>query len=641
MQQYVIGTAGHVDHGKTVLIGALTGEETDRLPEEKKRGISIDLGFAEFRLPSGKRAGVIDVPGHERFIKNMVAGVTGIDLVILVVAADEGVMPQTREHLDILQLLGVQRGIVALTKIDLVEHDWLELVQEDLAETLMGTFLEGSPIIPVAAPRGTGLDRFVQTVDRELDKVPQRDPTGFARLPIDRAFTVSGFGTVITGTLVSGTVSLEDRLAVLPLEQEVRVRGLQVHGESVEQAYAGQRVAVNLSGVDVEDLRRGMVLLTPGSLRPTMSFAATVQMLSHSEHLLTNNERVRLHTGTSEILGRVLLLDRSELQPGEQTYMQFKAEQPVVVGRGDRYIIRTYSPMRTIAGGEILDPRRRFRRFNEEHLEELAVRDEGDIEDLVLLQLERLEPGPATLELLSDRLSLPRSNLTPALERLVDGGEAVRVADNLFVSHGGEERIAAELQRRVKNYHERYPLRLGVPREELRQGVMPSCDARDFQSLLDHYVRQGIFCLHRELVGLAGHKPSLTPEQQRHADALLAALEAKPFSPPDPNEFLSLRGVDEHTQRELLALLRERGVIVRATEGVYLAASAVNDILSRLRQWFASNETITVSELRDLLGTSRKYALPVLEYFDQQRITQRVGDKRVLRGSSQPESIDS
>jgi len=631
VQQFVVGTAGHVDHGKTVLIGALTGEETDRLPEEKKRGISIDLGFAEFVLPSGRRVGVVDVPGHERFIKNMVAGVTGIDLVIMVVAADEGVMPQTREHLDILDLLGVENGIVAITKTDLVEEEWLELVRDDIAAALVGTFLEGAPVVAVSALNGTGLDDLVSELDAALETVRGRDDRGFARLPIDRVFTVSGFGTVVTGTLVSGTLSMNDHLEALPADRRARVRGLQVHGEDVEQAHAGQRVAVNLGGVDVEDVARGDVLLTPRTLRPTMSFAGSLRVLSRVDRPVKNNERVRLHTGTSEILGRVLLLDRAVLYPGEETYIQFKAEKPLLVGRGDRFIVRTYSPMRTIAGGEILDTRRRFRRFNESHLAELRVRQRGELDDLVLLHIERQGPMPVSLKEMVDRLAVPAGDIREVVSDLVNRGEVVALGNGLYMSGEGCDALIRKVRAELDDYHQANPLRTGMPREELRQAVAGGTDAREFQVVLEFVAGTGAVTVSREYVLKKGFSPVLTATQQQHVEALLQALRDNPYSPPDAIDFLTARGVDPPEAGELIGYLRERGHIVRVAEDLYFARSAVEDILDRLRRWFEQHETITVSELRDMLATTRKYSVPLLEYFDQERITRRVGDKRVLR----------
>jgi selenocysteine-specific elongation factor len=601
------------------------------LPEEQERGISIDLGFAEFELPNGKRAGVVDVPGHERFIKNMVAGVTGIDLVILVVAADEGVMPQTREHLDILDLLGLTNGIVAVTKVDLVEPEWVELVCEEVREIIEDTFLAGAPVVPVSAVENRGLEELIRRVEAELERVERRDPTGFARLPIDRSFTVAGFGTVVTGTLVSGVIEAEDQLQLLPLDREVRVRGLQVHGEDVSKAYAGQRVAVNLTGVDVDELSRGEVLLAPNSMEPTRTFASTLELLPHVDWVLENNERVRLHTGTSEILGRILLLDREQLFPGETTFMQFKAESPLVVGRADRCIIRTYSPMRTVAGGEILDTKRRFRRFNEEHLEELELILNGELEELVMLQLRRGEEVPVTVEQLSERLAVPVEELEPVLKSLAAEGSIAAFGSGLYSSTAGQKQLKRRISDRVQEYHERFPLRPGISREELRQSIVEALSARHFERVLEHMEDCGDLRTEREYVASRQFAPQLPQEQAALAKKQLKELEAAPYSPPGALEWLKTAGVEEQEAAELLQFLREKGRLLRLPDGLDFAPTALEGVVEELKSWFSTHETITVSQLRDLLDTSRKYAVPILEYLDQQRVTYRSGDKRILR----------
>ncbi|MBX6377931.1 MAG: selenocysteine-specific translation elongation factor, partial [Clostridia bacterium] len=419
----VIGTAGHVDHGKTALIRALTGQDTDRLPEEKRRGISIDLGFAAFPLPSGRVAGIVDVPGHERFVHNMVAGVAGMDAVLLVVAADEGVMPQTREHLDILQLLGVRRGIVVLTKVDLCEPEWVDLVEEEVRAAVAGTFLADAPILRVSSVTGEGLEALKDAVDRLVPTVPARPESGYARLPVDRVFTAPGFGTVVTGTLLSGRVRGEDRLELLPAGRTVRVRQVQVHGQPVDAAVAGNRVALNLVGVERHEVARGDVLITPGALRAGDLLAVRVDVLARAPAPLRNEQRVRVHAGTAEVVARALVLDGEAVEPGAGGYVLFRAERPLVVARGDRILLRTLSPVATLGGGVVLDTGRRYRRGDAEGLRELALRASGRDEDIVgtILAAGR----PVTPQAVARRVGAPLEAVLPVLESLVAAANAL------------------------------------------------------------------------------------------------------------------------------------------------------------------------------------------------------------------------
>ncbi len=424
----IIGTAGHVDHGKTSLIRALTGTDPDRLKEEKERGMTIDIGFASFRLPSGRQAGVVDVPGHERFLKNMLAGASGVDLLLLVVAADEGVMPQTVEHLDIMRLLEAQKGIIALTKSDMVEPDWLELVTEDIRAAVQGTFLADAPIIPVSSATGEGLKDLALTIDRMTEEVEQRDTSAPFRLPVDRVFTMPGFGTIVTGTLVAGTIRLESPAVVLPQGRETRIRQIQRHGKKEEQAEAGSRVAVNLAGVDLEEVARGDVVCQPGRYQATRILDARIVMLPNAPRPLQNRARIRFYLGTAEVLGRAVILDGETLQPGQEGLAQFRLETPVVAARKDRFVIRSYSPMNTLGGGIVLDANpERHRRQDERVLERLKTAEKGDPAELVEQALAAARLAPLTPEEIAGKTGLPQGEVSSLLESLAGEGRAFRM----------------------------------------------------------------------------------------------------------------------------------------------------------------------------------------------------------------------
>lgn len=627
LAEVVIGTAGHVDHGKTELVRALTGHDTDRLPEEKRRGISIDLGFAQFRLPSGRRAAIVDVPGHERFVKNMVAGVTGIDLALLVIAADEGVMPQTEEHLDILKLLGVASGIVAVTKIDLVEREWLQLVEEEIYEAVAGSPFEAAPLIKVSSRTGEGLDQLRQTIDQLLPKIAVKNESALPRLPIDRVFSVAGFGTVVTGTLIAGSIHLDDRLELQPSNQEVRVRQLQVHGQRVETAVAGQRVAVNIVGASPEP-HRGQVLVQPGSFRPTQLFAAALQLLSKSAGVRSGT-RVRLHVGTSEVLGRLTLLDRNELVPGHRCYALFRTEEPVVVTRGDRYIIRSYSPMRTIGGGRILDVDYRYRRWREETSQALELLEHGNFEDVVLLALHR-ENSIVNIQNLQKRLAAPYAEVAAAIKKLAGDGRAIVVGEAAVIAAGIFERLAGKIGDRLSQFHRQQPLRPGMPREELRAELAPGADPKQFGELLNRLAAGGKLTVESELVRLPDYRPQLNPQLSSALTALRELYRSSGAAPPDLDTAAAAVGIDKSEARSLIDLLVGNGDLIGISEGLYYTAPVYAQLTGKVCTLIARNGPQTVAEIRDHLATSRKFVVPLLEHLDVKKITRRVGDRRDL-----------
>lgn len=636
-EQYIIvGTAGHVDHGKTVLVRALTGVDTDRLKEEKERGISIELGFAPLVLPSGRRVGLVDVPGHERFIRHMLAGVAGIDLVLMVVAADEGVMPQTREHLDILNLLQVKRGLVAITKIDLVDEEWLALVEEDVRQAVKGSVLEGAPMVPVSAVTGEGLERLLATLDTLVADTPARESVGPARLPIDRVFTIAGFGTVVTGTLWSGSLKVGEIISVYPAGKSVRIRSLQVHGEPVETAYAGQRVAVNLAGVQVNEVERGQVLAEPESLKPSLRLGADLYLLASSRRPLAHGARVRFHLGTSEILARVLLLDREELVPGESALVQVHAEEPVCARRGDRFVIRSYSPIHTIGGGTVLDPSARRYRRREEVVKALEILRAGRPQDLVLETLKTLEPEAPDIHTIAKKAGLDPGMVAPILEELEEQGQVIsgrpQGADAWFMTASTYQHLGKAAEEALLAYHRQWPLRSGLPKEELRSRlgkIVANLSARTFNLLLANWEAEGRIKVLAQEVRSADF--NLEPPA-RFQPALAGAREAYRqggFTPPAWEEVARQQSLEPEAASEVLHYLLRQGELVRVGEDIYFSRQALEAAKARIAAFLEEHGHITLAEARDLLGSTRKYVLPLLEYLDQIKFTRRQGDLRV------------
>lgn len=632
MRPFVIGTAGHVDHGKTMLVKALTGVDTDRLKEEKERGISIELGFAPLKLPNGGTAAIVDVPGHERFIKNMLAGVAGIDMVLLVIAADEGVMPQTREHLDILRLLKVQHGIVVLTKIDLVDSEWLELVEEEVREFLQGSFLADAPIIRVSAVTGEGLPRLFQAIEEVAARLEERPVFGPARLPVDRVFSVTGFGTVVTGTLVQGELVPGQELEILPSKKITRVRNLQVHGRKVERAKAGQRVAVNLAGVEVDELERGFVLATPGFLTPSYRMDLSLYLLEGAEKPLQNRTRVRFHVGAKEAFGRVVLLDREELQPGEEAYAQIVLEEPVTAAAHDRYVIRTYSPARTIGGGEIIDPvAPRHKRFRPEVIEQLKIKEKGSPAELITQFLASRFASAA--DEVAKALPFPENIAAETLAALVADGRVVKLTvegkDHYLLGVVYQQKTE-EIKSFLADYHQRYPLRPGYNKEEFRSRFFPGLAPRFFQQLLQRWEEEGVLKVTEQYVALAEFLPRPTPEQEEKIRKVEQEFLQGGFQPPDWPAVVAKLGFKEEEAREILHYLTAEGILVKMSEDIYFHRETVALGIEKIKSFLRERGEILIAEARDLLGTSRKYALPFMEYLDREKITRRVGDKRIL-----------
>jgi selenocysteine-specific elongation factor len=636
MKQIVLGTAGHIDHGKTSLIKALTNIDTDRLKEEKERGITIDLGFAFLNLGPEIQLGIIDVPGHERFVKNMLAGVGGIDLVMLVIAADEGVMPQTREHLAICELLRVREGLVALTKTDMVEPDWLDLVQEDTAEFLDGTFLAGKPIVPVSSKTGAGLSTLVETLHNVCAQLTPKSTTGATRLPIDRVFSMRGFGTVVTGTLFSGTLRLEDRVDIQPRGVTARVRGLQVHNHSVTDAIAGQRTAVNLQGLEKADIQRGDVLVTPGRYPATYMLDVTLTVLKDAPRPLKHRAQVRFHIGTSEIMGRVILLDRNEVKPGEEVFAQLRLEEPAVAAPQDRYVLRSYSPVMTIAGGTILDALpAKHKRHRPEVLEHLTVLRDGTAVQSLMAHLHQADYAGLKWADFLLRSPLDEASLHIIVRELQQQGVGVRIEDTppWLVHHQQYARVRAQLLHLLEEFHRHYPLRPAMVTEELRS-KFPGMEEKVFTTLLQDLTASGHLEVSRDKVKLAQHTVTLSPERQAIVDALEATFLQAQYQPPSLEEVFAAQKAPHNDERALLQVLVDQQKLVRLKGDIFYHRDVLEAIEQQLRTYIEEKGEITAGEFRDVLHISRKYAIPLLEHFDNQRLTVRLGDKRVLRKTS-------
>lgn len=625
----IIGTAGHVDHGKTELVKALTGVDTDRLKEEKERGISIELGFASFPLDSGVVAGIVDVPGHERFVKTMLSGVAGIDLVLLVVAADEGIMPQTLEHLDILELLQIQKGIVVITKIDLVEQDWLLMVRDEVQELLSSTRFKDAPVIPVSSVTGEGLPELRRAIEGVARGLQPKPLTGPARLPVDRVFSITGFGTVLTGTLFSGSIRLGDTLEILPGKRQGRVRSLQVHGKKVDVAFAGQRTAVNLTGIEVGEVSRGDVLAAPGIFPPVRRLTVYLHLLKRAERPLKNWQRVRFHLGTKEVLCRVRLLECEELQPGMNAFAQLELEDLVVAAVHDRFVIRGYSPVVAIGGGEVIEAGGiRYRRYRRDVLERLKRKLSGSPYARAAEEL-RAQKKPVPVSELASKSGLSKEELGDILNEMLREG-AVQLFD-----HGSDSLVVPsyliegwwnEVKRALMSYHKQYPLRSGFPKEELRSRIFKSLSPRLFQSLLEKWVVDGRLMLQEQVLALPDFSVALNQEQEKRLSNALEKLREAPFSPPESERIRELLGGDV----DLFYYCIQNGYLVKVSEDLYFLKDAVEQAWNIVKEYLQNRGEITVAEARDLLGTTRKYCLPLLEYFDRIKLTRRLGDKRVL-----------
>src|SRR5947208_319381 len=615
----VIATAGHVGHRKSTLITALTGIDPDRLNEERERGMTIDLGFAWLELPGGGDVGIVDVPGHQDFIRNMLAGVGPVDAVLLVVALDEGVMPQTREHLAILGVLGVARGVVALTKRVLVDHEWASLARADVSATLQGTRLASAPMIEVSATAKTGLVELVDALDRVLATAPARRDLGRPRLGIDRAFTLTGFGTVVTGTLVDGSFATGDEIEILPTGQRARIRGIQTHKRSLDVASPGSRVALNLTGVEKDELERGMVVVRPGTLAPVSVVSARVEVVGSASEAIAHDEAVKVHAGTAEVMARISLLEGATLEPGATGWAQLRLAEPLAVAVGDRFVIRRPSPPETLGGGAVADISGERMRRRREAVAVLERRSAPTAASRLLAALD----VPRTLVEAGARGGLDASIRDAAARELVESGRAVALADALL-ARDSFEALATRVERTLAATHRRSPLRAGVPREEVRSPLdLPS---KRFNALVERLAADGRIAERGSALALPSHVPTLTSAQESAWARARVAVAREPLQPPSPAQLESEYGLD----RELVAALAERGDLVRiGTEAVFLP-DAVARFAETVVSELAQTRTITVARARDLTGSSRKHVLPLLGFLDDRGLTRRSGDDRIL-----------
>jgi selenocysteine-specific elongation factor len=622
MRYVILGTAGHIDHGKSSLVKALTGIDPDRLKEEKERGITIDLGFADLSYPDGLTVGIVDVPGHERLVKNMLAGAGGIDLVLLVIAADEGIMPQSREHLHICNLLKIKSGLIAITKADLVEKDWLELVEDEVKKFVKGTFLEGASIVPVSSRTMVNIDLLKEKIREAALNVDPKQTKGLFRLPIDRVFTLKGFGTVVTGTAISGSISLDEDVDVLPSNISSKVRGLHSHGKPITTAYAGQRVAINLQGVDKEDLNRGDAVVVPGRLTPTKKIDATVELLADAP-VLKSKTLVHLHLGTSETTARVILFGSNELKAGESCYGQFRLREPIIAMAGDRFIIRRFSPVDTIGGGEVLDPLS-YRRSYKEGLEDLVTFEKGTLSEKIAVKVKRSGIHGITVLVIEGWIKAEIPSIKEAVTELKGKGILIQMED-MLIHKAAFDSFRETTKKLLDDFHKKNPLKPGMLKEELRAKL--ALEPRLFSHLVSSLKD---IVLDKELVRLSTFKAALSGGDETVQTRLLDLLEKAGFQPPTKEELSQSLKIDQKRFADILKLMSKEGSLIRINESVYLTSSTYKQMIENLRSFFSRKPDITVAEFRDVLQTSRKYALPFLEYLDSNKITMRVGDVRKL-----------
>lgn len=627
MRPVTVGTAGHIDHGKSAIVRALTGIDPDRLAEEQRRGMTLDLGFAHLDLPSGRRIGIVDVPGHEALIHNMLAGSGGIDLVMLVVAADEGAMPQTREHLDILRFLRLAGGVIVLNKSDLaLDPDWVAAVRDDLEQLVVGTPLEGAPLIAASAKTGAGLPDLVAALDRVAATVSERPAGGPVRLPVDRSFVMQGFGTVVTGTLWSGSIRPGDLLTVLPVGRDVRVRGVQVHGEAVQQAYPGSRVAANLAGIEKDDIVRGDVLATSGAFRPTDRLDVRLRLLPGAPGL-AHASRLHVHLGSGDVVGRVALLDGRRLAPGAEALAQLRLERPVVAVHGDRFVVRRYSPRQTVGGGVVLNPSPPSRARATKSAAVLTAVDRGGPAALLTEAVAaRGSAGLSRAEAIATA-GLDGSGGVEAVANALADGRLVEIGDR-FVAARVVDVVRLGIEEALGAYHQQAPWRHGMPREELKSRVAGSAGDRLFDATLTGLREAGRIVDRRGLLALSAHSPRITDNETRTKGALLAALERGAAAPPSLDDLRRMG--DAPVVDRMLQVLTDEGLITSISQDLRVASVALERTRQIVVEMLRDGREVTVASLRDRLGTSRKYALALLEYLDGIRVTRRIGDRRAL-----------
>ncbi len=634
MKHLIIGTAGHIDHGKTSLIKAITGRETDRLKEEQERGISIELGFTYFDLPSGQRAGIIDMPGHERFIKHMLAGVIGIDIILLVIAADEGIMPQTLEHLAILDLMGIKKGFIVLTKSDMVEDEWIDMVEEDIRDEIQGSFLEKAPMLRVSSTKKTGIEDLIELIDEYTKELEDKDKEDMPRLPVDRVFSISGFGTVVTGTLLSGKFEIGDEIQIFPGKEKARIRTLQVHDEDAELAYGGQRVAINLAGIKKNQVNRGDIIAPINSMRDTMMLDVKIKIIKEIDRLIENRTRLWLYVGTREVLCRIVILNKESLEAGEEAYAQLRLEEPLVAKRGDKFILRFYSPMFTIGGGEILESNpKKKKRFDQEAIKELEIKEKGSSTDIIENIIKDKSKEFPTSKDIAISTSMLEDNVKKEVNRLLKDGKikSYQLTKDLYIIHKSyfkeiKERVLKELNK----YHKIYPLRIGMPKEEMRSRIFKNANPRVAEQVIEDLIKSEIIEQKFESVFVKGFKIELNENQIKLKNEILNAFKEDLSKQAKKEDLLEIIKAEEKEIEEVLLYLIGIGEIIRLAGDIYISKKIYDEGVSELKEYIKEKGSITVGEFRDLIDGNRRFALAFLEYCDQVKVTRRLEDIRIL-----------
>ncbi|NEU03398.1 selenocysteine-specific translation elongation factor [Clostridium senegalense] len=634
MKHVIIGTAGHIDHGKTTLIKALTGRETDTLKEEKDRGISINLGFTYFDLPSGKRAGIIDVPGHEKFIKNMLAGISSIDVVLLVIAADEGIMPQTREHLEILQLLNVKKGIIVLTKADLVDDEWIDMIKGDIKKEFEGTFLKNAPIHEVSSKTKSGFGALTEDIEKLTSEVNPKDTEGHFRLPVDRVFTIKGFGTVVTGTVISGRVKVGDNIEIYPSKIITKVRGIRIHDEPCEIGEAGQRCAINLANIKLEEVSRGNVIAKENIMEPSYNIDCNLYYLRSAEKPLVNRQRVRLYHGTEEVLCRVIILDKDELKPGESGYVQLRLEKQITAQRNDRYVLRSYSPMFTIAGGSIIEPvAKKAKRFDEKYIEELKIKESGKSESIlenVINQLSNTYPNKANI---LKSLGKNLENIDEKIEELVENKIIIELKaseNNIYVHKEFLKNKINIIEEKLVEFHKINPLKFGMSKEEIKSKVFgKALKQKNYDEILNLLQDRNIIKVTAKFVSLFNFRVEYNKEQQRIKETLLKSYKETKYNCPKYSD-LALNEKDKSNFKMVFESLLDQELLVKLNEECIIEKGNYDKAKIMLKEYIKKNGSISASSTRDLFETNRKYAVAMLEHFDGIKFTKRIENDRIL-----------
>ncbi len=635
MREVILGTAGHVDHGKTSLIRALTGIDTDRLKEEKERGITIELGFAYLDLPCGHRLGIVDVPGHERFVKNMVAGASGMDLVAFIIAADEGIMPQTREHFEICRLLGIERGLIIITKKDMVEEDWLALVTDDVRSFFAGSFLEGAPLLTVSSTTGDGIEEVMKTLDALVAASDFSEAHGPFRMPVDRIFSMKGFGTVITGTAISGRIKTGEDIMLFPRRKSAKIRGIQVHGKDTQEAEAGHRTAINIQGLEKEAITRGEMAASVDCLQPSYLLDAHFFYLKTAKKNLKNRTRVRVHIGTAEIMGRIVLLDNEELEPGSEANVQVLLEEQIGCWPGDRFIIRSYSPVYTIGGGIVLNgsPRKR-KRFREENKIIFTVYRESNPENLALLHIRESGYNGLTLDRLAVKMGVFGNRLKKIVQHPLSSRKIILIEQEKqrMVASAVYEKLGEKLRSVLASYHRDNPLKAGLPREELRSLLYRGLDQRLLQFLLNDLQKKGEIAQDQALIHLSEHKVSLKEDEKILRRELESFYQEADLAPPTIKEVMAkFARYPQPLLKEVMAIMVRDDALTKATEDLYFYKPSMEKLKEKLVALLVRQGEIDTPAFKEMTGLSRKFSIPLLEYFDKTKVTIRVGDKRILR----------